>query len=367
MRQYKNIIVISIMSVLLFGLSFACFFKKADDFSESERRVLAQFPELTVDTILSGDFMEEFETYTTDQFPARDTFRTLKAVSALGVFRQKDNNDYYIKNNHISKLEYPLNEPMLQHASERFLYLYDTYMKDTNVNLYFSIVPDKNYFLAKESEYLSIDYMELIEFMKYQTNYMRYIDVTNLLELEDYYRTDTHWKQEKILDVANELGKQMGVELVEEYKINTLDIPFYGVYYGQMALPVKPDTLQYLSNDTLKNCIVTSYSTGMPKEKTIYDMEKAYGKDAYEMFLSGTEALITIENPMASTDKELILFRDSFGSSIAPLFVEAYKKITLVDIRYVQSSMIGNFVKFDNQDVLFLYSTMLLNNSLALK
>lgn len=367
MSKYKNIIVVSVMSILLFGFSFTCFLKGADEFSESERRVLAQFPELSIETILSGDFMEEFETYTTDQFPARDTFRTLKASSVLGVFRQKDNNDYYITNNHISKLEYPLNERMLQYASERFQYLYETYMKDTNVKLYFSIVPDKNYFLAKENGYLSIDYMELIEYMKNQTEYMNYIDIMNLLSLENYYRTDTHWKQEEILNVADELAKQMGVNLVEDYEVNTLDIPFYGVYYGQMALPVKPDTLQYLENDTLENCIVTSYSTGMPEKKNIYDMEKAYGKDAYEMFLSGTEAFLTIENPSASTDKELILFRDSFGSSIAPLFVEAYKKITLVDIRYVQSSMLGNLLTFDNQDVLFLYSTMLLNNSLALK
>ena len=67
------------------------------------------------------------------------------------------------------------------------------------------------------------------------------------------------------------------------------------------------------------------------------------------------------------TEKELILFRDSFGSSIAPLLVEGYSKITIVDIRYVQSEYLGNFIKFEDQDVLFLYSTMLLNNSLALR
>ena len=85
------------------------------------------------------------------------------------------------------------------------------------------------------------------------------------------------------------------------------------------------------------------------------------------MFLSGSEPLITIENEHATTDKELIMFRDSFGSSIAPLFIEAYKKITLVDIRYIQSDFLENFIKFDNQDVLFIYSTTLLNNSKAFK
>jgi len=96
-------------------------------------------------------------------------------------------------------------------------------------------------------------------------------------------------------------------------------------------------------------------------------MEKAYGKDPYEMFLSGTSALIEIENPNAKSDKELVIFRDSYASSIAPLLVEGYSRVTLVDIRYIQSSFLGNFVEFDNQDVLFLYSTSLINNSTSMR
>jgi hypothetical protein len=96
-------------------------------------------------------------------------------------------------------------------------------------------------------------------------------------------------------------------------------------------------------------------------------MEKSTGKDPYEMFLSGTSPLITIENPDIRTSKELILFRDSFGSSMAPLLAQGYKKITVVDIRYMQSSFLGNFIEFTDQDVLFLYSTTLINNSTAMR
>ena len=74
-----------------------------------------------------------------------------------------------------------------------------------------------------------------------------------------------------------------------------------------------------------------------------------------------------IENPMATTDKELVLFRDSFGSSIAPLLAQGYKKVSVVDIRYIQSNFVGSFVDFENKDVLFLYSTTLINNSSAMK
>ena len=85
------------------------------------------------------------------------------------------------------------------------------------------------------------------------------------------------------------------------------------------------------------------------------------------MFLGGSKSLITIENPDALSDKELIIFRDSFGSSLTPLLIESYSKITVIDIRYIMSSNLGMFVDFDNQDVLFMYSLPVLNNSSTLK
>ena len=117
----------------------------------------------------------------------------------------------------------------------------------------------------------------------------------------------------------------------------------------------------------MDNAVVTSYASGKPQKTGLYDMEKANGRDLYEVFLSGANPLVTIENPAAKTEKELVLFRDSFGSSIAPLLTSGYKKITVVDTRYMEPSLIGNFVKFDNQDVLFLYSTVLLNSSLGIR
>ena len=92
-------------------------------------------------------------------------------------------------------------------------------------------------------------------------------------------------------------------------------------------------------------------------------MKKANGKDPYEMYLSGPVSLITIENQDTTSDKELIIFRDSFASSITPLLTEAYSKITLVDIRYLRSDFLDKFIDFNHQDILFLYSSLVLNNS----
>lgn len=365
---YRNFIFVASMALVLCGLSFSCWFKTEDTFSESERRVLKSFPKLSVETVMNGKFMKEFESYCLDQFPLRDGFRSLKAFCSYGILGKKDNNGIYLEDGHLSKIEYPMQSQMLEHAATRMEEIYNMYLKDKNSSCYFSIVPDKNFFLAKENGYLSMDYEALFSYMKEKIAFAEYIDVSSLLELEDYYKTDTHWRQEKIVDVAQYLQEEMlGNSFYTEYEVKELQDPFYGVYCGQSALPVKPDKLYYLESDALKECVVTSYDTGKPMDANIYNMEKAKGYDAYEMFLSGTSALQVIENPMAKNEKELIVFRDSFGSSLIPLLVEGYSKITVIDTRYVQSKMLGNLVDFHGQDTLFIYSTIILNNSMSLR
>lgn len=101
----------------MFALWSAC---KADDArSVSERRALAQRPELTAKSVWDGTFMTKFETYTLDQFPLRDTFRSLKAHVQLDVLRQKDNNGIYVADGYAAKLDYPLNEDSVEHALAR--------------------------------------------------------------------------------------------------------------------------------------------------------------------------------------------------------------------------------------------------------
>ncbi len=368
MNQKRNSLAVLLCTgAVLLGLTLAAWFSPQEQYSESERRVLAGFPALNAESLLSGKFMKNFETYTQDQFPLRDGFRKLKAISALQLFREKDNNDLYFVDGYVSKLEYPLSRPMLDHAADRFDFIMESYLAGTDVKPYFSVVPDKNYFMAEQNGYPALDYAELVSYMQSKTEGMTYIDIFPLLQLEDYYRTDTHWRQEAITDVADALANAMGVTLEGEYGEETTGIPFKGVYVGQSAMDLTPDALNYLTNEVLEQAKVQIYSEKGWRESTVYDMEKAAGKDGYEMFLSGAEALITVENPLAATDRELILFRDSFGSSIAPLLLSGYAKVTLVDIRYVPSQMLGELLEFDDQDVLFLYSALILNASSGLR
>lgn len=356
-------VMVWFMGTFLVLMTMLCLCVPKQDISESERRKLNQFPEFNFKTVTSGKFMSEFEEYAADQFPFRELWRTLKARISFDVLKQSDNNELYIEEGHVAKIEYPLHENSISRAITIFQRIQKEQLADKNCKVYYTLVPDKNYFFGEE--HLQMDYKKLVSMMNDSLEDMTYIDIMNLLSGDDYYKTDAHWKQENLTEVAKVLGEKMGVDVATEYDKVKIETPFYGVYYGQIALSLEPDELHYLTNETLEHCEVYDYQN--QKKTSIYDREKVDGEDLYEMFLSGSISLLEIKNPDADTDKELVLFRDSFGSSIAPLLVEGYQKITLVDIRYLPSSQIGKWVDFENADVLFLYSTSVLNHSETLK
>ena len=357
-----NVIILAALWLALTGLAW---FSPAEDISESERRKLAQFPELSIETVLGGDFMTDFEDYTLDQFPLRDTFRQLKALFHYNVLGQKDNNDIYVADGYAAKLEFLLNQGSVSNAVEKFSYIYENYLQDSKVVV--SVVPDKGLYLAEENGYPAMDYEAMFAAIREGMPWAEFADISDLLSIKDYYRTDTHWRQENILDVAEKLCEALNVTAFKEGELTpeTIQRPFYGVYYGQAALPMESETMYVMQGEILAGCTVYNHETG--KTTAVYDIDKLQSQDLYDVYLSGAAALLTIENPGATTDKELIVFRDSFGSSIVPLLVKDYATVTVVDTRYIASNLLPNFVDFHGQDVLFLYSTLILNNSNSLK
>lgn len=359
--KLRNFIVVAASSVMILAVSAWLFFGTPAEFSFSERRALVQMPEFSLSAFKSGKFMTDFDKFATDQLPLRDSLRTLKAYAAKYLFAQSDNNDIYVYNGYAAQMQIAEDEASAENAAQKIKEIRDLYLKDNTGKVMFSVIPDKNCFLAEKSGHLTVSPEFFAEKIARANPEIGYIDISDLLDETDFYFTDTHWRQEKIIDVAQRIAKSYGITLSAEYEQKTLDIPFYGVYSGQSALPLDAEKIHYLTNDMLENCKVYDYQNN--KETAVYDMEKAGGKDPYEMFLSGPISLLTVENPNASTDRELVIFRDSFGSSLAPLLVEGYSKITLADTRYIQPELLGRWIDFSECDVLFIYSTLILNSS----
>ena len=364
-KKAYSIYTVVLAAALVFVLSAACLFSPEKDFSESERRKLAKFPELSAETLLNGKFMEGFESYSLDQFPLRDSFRRLKAFAQYNVFNLKDSNGIYVADGYAAKLVYPLKEGSVLDAAAKFGEIYDLYLGNSSGNIVVSVVPDKGYFLGEANGYPVMDYERLEKLLTENMPYAEYCGIFDTLSIEDYYTTDTHWRQEKILPAAKKIAAALGFELSERYTENEAEVDFYGVYYGQSALPLPADRINYVTSKVISEATVYNAETGATGG--VYDFGKLQSKDPYEFFLSGAAALLTVENPAAAEEKELVIFRDSFGSAIAPYLIEGYSKVTLVDTRYIAPALLGDYVDFTNCDVLFLYSTLVLNESSVLK
>ena len=359
----RNIVVSILFLVLIITIFFLNCFIKDKEVSISERRKLSKFPKITINKILDGKFSNELETYAMDQFVGRDFFRNIKANVNFKILKKKDNNEYFIKDDVIYKQLGILKENEVRKVAAKIKNIKEKYLKNNKV--YYSIIPDKTYYV--EDNELKTDYKKLEEIMKEELKDITYINLFDILNKDDYYKTDTHWKQENILKVAKKISKEM----TNDFNLNNIEImnkgKFNGVYLGQIGLNIKQkDELKYIINPTIQNC--TTYNFETKKQNKIYDEEKwKKSNDKYDYFVSGATPLIEIINSNSSKEKELIIFRDSFGSSLAPLLIEEYSKITLVDIRYMSSNYLNKYIKFDNQDILFLYSTLVLNEASILK
>ena len=304
---------------------FAALFWILPDADEStvERRHLAKSPALSFSSVASGSFMNDFENYMLDQFPLRDGFRTLKAAANAKVFMQKDNNGLYSVGEHLSK---------------RFRLVYDEYLKKSGAKTYLSVIPDKNTFIASQNGYPDKDYEALVKRLRSGFSQAEYIDISALLSADDFYYTDSHWRQERILTVADEIADKMGAERIGQCEKHDAGVPFYGVYYGQSALPHAPEPLRYLDNAVIRSLKV--YNAEIKSEIPVYDLKAAGGRDPYEMFLGGARSIITITNPNVVRERRLVIFRDSFGSSIAPLLAAGYSISAISRPRPFRSSLI---------------------------
>ena len=362
MKKKVTILAAVAVAAIWAALSLCAWLSPAKESSDAERRLLAQMPEISAQKIFSGTFADEFEEYTLDQFPGREIFRSIKALFHRYVLGNRDNNGIYIVNGSAAELEERLNEDSVNHALKQFNLVYALYLQESDCKIYNAVVPDKSYYLAAENGYPAMDYAALFRMVEQGMPWAKTIDLTGQLTIEDYYRTDLHWRQEKIKPLAEHIAATMGVSVEPSFVLTALERPFYGVYCGQAALPMDPDTMYLMESDLVGDCRVYNYTTDSYTD--VYDMDKLTGKDMYDIYLSGPQSLLRIENPNAQTDRELILFRDSFGSSLAPLLLQDYATITLVDLRYIQPQLLGKYLEFTNQDVLFLHSTLVLNKSL---
>ena len=358
--KIKDIVVTIIFLFTVISLFLINVIKEDTDISVAERRKLATMPELTTKSLFDGTYFKKFDSYVTDQFIERDTFRKIKIDIELST--KGEYNNLYLYDDYIIEEIFPLNSNSINNLTNKINYIKDTYLND-NSNIYYTIIPDKNYFVNNGN--LKLDYNKLQDMMKSNLTNLNYINIFDKLTLDNYYKTDTHWKEEDLFNVANTIANQMNFDITNNNNVVNTITTFKGSYAGRLSVTKDIDTIKTISNPSTLNSSVYNYET--KKYTDIYDYTKINSLDKYDIYLSGAVPIIDITNNNTSSDKELIVFRDSYGSSLIPLLIEGYKKITVIDIRYISSKILNKYIDFNDQDVLFMYSILTINNSFSIR
>jgi len=349
----KNKIIVGIF-ILILGSGFIFgILSKTQEISFFERR------KLTSKEDLKEDFFANLDDYMSDQFLLRNELLKVSSIWNRFFLRNEEYNNVYTKKDSIIEKNYPMNQKSIDGFIDKMNSISTRYLKNSNV--YYTILPDKSYFLEEGKE-LKMDFSSMKKQLNEEIKGV-YIDILDEFTLEDYFKTDIHLKQNAYFKVIPTFTEKMNLKYqkkdYEEYKIDH----FYGASFSK-APYLNQETITYYSNQEIKNTKVKHLEYG---KRNVYDLTQLSNVDLYNVFLSGPSALIEIENNQSKSDRELVVFRDSFGSSFVPLLIPYYQKITVVDLRYISDEKMAELISFDQKDVLFMYSTLLVNSSEILK
>lgn len=355
MKRKASIATAAVFLAVLFGFSLLHLALPDREVSRSERRRLAQLPPL------SSGFSDKLEEYMLDQFPLREQLRTVNSLVRLYGLGQADIHGIYLQGGGAFRMDGPLQEKQVRHAAAVFSAVQEKYFP--SLPAHYVIVPDKN--AKAETGRPRLDTEALRGIVRKALPGMTEIDIWDLLSADDYYKTDPHWRQERLLPVAAAICEALGADAPGTFTEKALS-PFYGAYYGQAALPMAPDTLTYLESADTKAAEVTGPE--LDGAQPVYRPELLDGTDGYDVFLSGAQAVLTVTSPNVHNGRHLVLFRDSFGSSLAPLLLGSFERITLVDLRYISAARLTDYADLsDATDVLYLCSTAVWNNGGTLR
>lgn len=272
----------------------------------------------------------------------------------------------YVYEGYAAATDSPWDEKSLERAVYRFAHLLETYFSTGDYRCYLSVIPDKAELTQPPQGYIPATASDTLDYLADRLP-LTAIDISGLLSLEDYYRTDSHWRQERLAPVANALADGMGKTLPAAADGETVTVTdeFHGSFWGKTDEALTADTLCAVKSSVLDRCTVYYYETDTVGG--VYDYAAAESAP-YDVYLSGNRSLLRMDDPLSESADTLIVFRDSFGSSLVPLLAAGYRTVYAVDIRYLATDALSRVVEFPaSADVLLLYSTTVLHNSITLK
>lgn len=348
--------------------------KKA--FSDTENRYLTQLPKLTWDSLKSGKFGTAYEEYLSDQFPFRDNWIGVKTAAEQAQFKKEINgvwlgDDQYLiealYDEDINQTLYDKNlERLALFASRQSEFLGSDHVRIMLVPSSSEILTDKlppfasPFDQARVSADLASKGIESLLVPVREALLDAYSlnadSSSNSSRVGLYYRTDHHWTSSGAFTGYAAWAASIGITPfgLSDFSIETVSKDFLGTIHSKLNLPIAPDSIELYR--PLKEPEWNVYYDGSNEPShSLYAMDALNTRDQYRVFLDGNHGLTKIEHPAQTSDRKLLLIKDSYAHSFAPFAALHFDETYMVDLRYFNGKVSSFIEEQGITDILVLY------------
>lgn len=358
-RKISDIIITILFCGFLGAMLLMFVLLPEQNFSEKEKRYLAQFPEVTWENIASGKFGEEVETYLADHIPGRDFFVGLAAYYDLYSGRQVTKDVYVAEGDRIVEAPVAWDEA----AAQKNMNAINRFAETVGQKVDLMIVPSAGFCLEETVQGLKDPYTDtqiIRDIYAMAEERVEGIDLIPAFNAVDdpgalYYRTDHHWTSRGAYAAYKAYMELQDRPYPAESDFTvTSHGGFYGSTYSRSGLWLtKSENVELW--DTGAEFTVTNAETKEPHQGLFYE-ERLQELDKYTVYLDGNHSLVRIENPAAAGKGNLLVIRDSYANCLGTFLANSYESVTLVDLRYYRSPVSELVAQGDFTDILVCYS-----------
>ncbi len=340
---------------LLAALFFLCPHK---DYSEREKRNLAEFPELSAESVASGKAQSDFAEWYDDHIPFRDFWVGLNAYFKLAEGRNAQQKFYLAKDGYL--LAAPKTAGVEQ--LEKNLANFDRFAAEVGVPASLLVVPSPGAFHedllpAGHGDYQNDRLYELAARMRA----VSLIDPRPALARADegepvFYRTDHHLTEWGCCTAYSAWREAKGLPLSSKEAFHRTSVPgFYGTAWsGGGYWLTEPDVLELWDGGGSVRVTIEDGGEEPVVSDSLFFPAHLDELDKYPVYIDGNHALTTIENPEAEGGT-LLVVKDSYAHGFTPFLAKDFQTVYLLDLRFYRGSVSAFLKEKGVDELLYLY------------
>ena len=316
-------------------------------FSEMEKRYLAEPPRLTWENLFSGEWGRQAETYLTDHVPGRNLYVGIHAYLELLAGRQQLK-DIWLAEGKLLEAPVALDDQ----AVSRNMKAINAFADNLGQKVHLMVVPSAGWAAGVEG-YRDEDTLQAIYNAAGEAVAAVPVEEIFREKPELYYNTDHHWTSRGAYYAYGALMDAVDREpRAEEAFTVSATGNFRGSTYSRSALWLTPGETIELWKGSDGLTVTNGEAAGV--HDGVFYPERLEEADKYTVFLDGNHSIVRIQNP--EKQGKLLVIRDSYSNCLGGFLAESYGEVVLVDLRYYRQA-ISELVRQEGfDDILVCYS-----------